>query len=162
MGRELVLFMNSLWYGAVLMMLYDGLRILRRVFSHSALLVGVEDLIFWIGSSFFLFTVFFRENSGILRIYLFVGAGVGVLAWHFSLSRFFVEVLVKILRKIKEIFGIPVRKAVILVKRLKFWISRCRISLYAKYCKDRGAEYGQKKKIRKRAEHKKKTAKRAE
>lgn len=162
MGRELVLFMNSLWYGAVLMMLYDGLRILRRVFSHSALMVGVEDLLFWIGSSFFLFTVFFRENSGILRMYLFVGVGVGVLAWHFSLSSFFVGVLVKILGKVKEILGIPTRKAVILVKRLKFWISRCRISLYEKYCKDRGAEYGQKKKSRKRAERKKKTAKRTE
>lgn len=162
MGRELVLFMNSLWYGAVLMMLYDGLRILRRVFSHSALLVGVEDLIFWIGSSFFLFTVFFQENSGILRIYLFVGVGVGALAWHFSLSRFFVEVLVKILRKIKEILGIPIRKAVILAKRLKFYISRCRISVYEKHHRNRGAKYGQKEKDCKKKKWKSKTQKRAE
>lgn len=162
MGRELVLFMNSLWYGAVLWMIYDCLRILRKVFPHSSAVTGMEDLLFWIGSSLFLFSEFFRENAGVLRGYLFTGVAAGALAWHFSLSRYFVRYTGWILLKGKELLGIPLRKAVILVKRLKFCISRCRISVYGKHYRNRGAEYDQKEKDCKKKKWKSKTAKRAE
>lgn len=165
MGRELVLFMKSLWYGSFLLMVYDCLRILRRVFAHSSGAVAVEDLVFWLGSSVFLFTSFFRENSGILRAYLFVGVAVGIAAWHFSLSRYFVKYVSVILIKIKGIIEIPVQKVLILAKRLKFWTVRCRISLYTRsktVCsirrqkaeRDRGAEHGKKEDRRKKKKHK--------
>ncbi|MBS6195426.1 MAG: spore cortex biosynthesis protein YabQ [Clostridiales bacterium] len=122
MGKELVLFMKSLWYGSVLLIAYDCLRILRTVFRHSGRMVAVQDLLFWIGSGLFLFSRFFRENSGILRTYLFVGTAVGMASWYFSLSAFFVGFTSGWMIKIK-------RKILIWVKRLKFWITRCRISL---------------------------------
>lgn len=162
MGRELVLFMNSLWYGAILCMIYDCLRILRKVFLHSKIMAGAEDLLFWIGSSLFVFSGFFRENAGVLRGYLLAGVGAGALAWHFSLSRYFVRYVGGILKKGKEILGIPLRKAVILAKRLKFYISRCRISVYEKHHRNRGAKYGQKEKDCKKKKWKSKTQKRAE
>lgn len=161
MGRELILFMKSLWYGSFLLILYDCLRILRRVFRHSSGMVAFEDLVFWIGSGFFLFSRIYQENSGALRAYLFVGAAVGVLAWHYSLSSYFVIFLSKWLRKIKEIIEIPMRKVLILVKRLKFWAVGVRISLYTRMKairvkgepeadQDRGAKHGEKKRRQKR------------
>lgn len=154
MGKELILFVKSLWYGAVLLFTYDCLRILRRVFQHSAGVVAFEDLLFWSGSSLFLFSRFFRENSGVLRTYMFVGVASGVLAWYFSLSSFFITFTSGWIKKGKE-------KILILAKRLKFWIARCRISLDMRRCSrrqrenpDRGAEY-EKKKSAKRRKNKK-------
>lgn len=154
MGKELILFMKSLWYGALLLMVYDCLRILRRVFRHSNGVVAFEDLLFWIGSGLFLFSRFFRENSGILRTYMFVGAAAGILAWYFSLSRFFVGFTSGWMMKGK-------RKILIWAKRLKFWIARCRIFLEKRRCRrkqrerpDRGERYGKKERHQKKEKQK--------
>lgn len=154
MGKELILFMKSLWYGAVLLFTYDCLRILRRVFQHSAGVVAFEDLLFWSGSSLFLFSRFFRENSGALRTYMFVGVASGVLAWYFSFSSFFIAFTSGWMRRGKE-------KILILAKRLKFWIARCRISLdVRRYSRkqrenpDRGAEYEKKEERKKKKKQK--------
>lgn len=173
MGRELVLFMTSVWYGSFLMIIYDCLRIMRRVIPHSVGVVAAEDLVFWIGSGLYLFSGFFRENSGILRGYLFAGTIAGAAAWHFSLSGYFVGFLSGILKKIGGIIKIPVQKIFILAKRLKFRVLRCRISLYThrkavcnrwrqREKSDRGAEHEKKDNRRKEKEHKRKAHQHAE
>lgn len=154
MGKELLLFMKSLWYGSVLMITYDCLRILRRIFRHSVGVVAFEDLVFWIGSALFLFSRFFCENSGVLRTYMFVGTAVGILAWHFSLSSFFVRFTSGWMGKIK-------RKILIWVKWLKFWIMRCRISLDKRRCRrkqrekpDKGEKHGKEEQRQKKEKQK--------
>ena len=167
MGKELLLFVKSVWYGSFLLMIYDCLRILRRVFKHSDIIVAVEDLIFWTGSAMFLFVGYFRDNSGILRGYLFVGTIVGAAAWYFSLSRYFVKYVSMLLIKLKRIFMIPVQKTLILVKRLKFWEVRCKLSLNTRrkaVCRkwkqkaerNRGADYEKKENRRKTEKYKSK------
>ena len=168
MGRELILFAKSVWYGSFLFFLYDCLRILRKTVPHTGAAIAVEDLLYWMGAAFFLFSVFFRENSGILRGYLFVGAGVGALAWKCSLSTVWVDGLSRMLIKIHVILKIPTRKLLILAKRLKFWVVRCNISLYRKgksaqkKCSrrtepDRGAENEEKTNCGKAKKYKSKT-----
>ena len=173
MGRELILFVNSVWYGSFLFFLYDCLRILRRTVPHTEAVIAVEDLLYWMGAAFFLFSVFFRENSGILRGYLFVGAGVGALAWKCSLSTVWVDGLSRMLIKIHVILKIPTGKLLILAKRLKFWVVRCNISLYRKgksaqkKCSrrtepDRGAENEEKTNRSKAKKYKSKTHRHSE
>lgn len=173
MGRELILFVKSVWYGSFLFFLYDCLRILRKTVSHTGAAIAVEDLLYWMGAAFFLFSVFFRENSGILRGYLFVGAGVGALAWKCSLSTVWVDGLSRMLIKIHVILKIPTRKLLILAKRLKFWVVRCNISLYRKgksaqkKCSrrtepDRGAENEEKTNRSKAKKYKSKTHRHSE
>ena len=151
MGKELLLFVKSVWYGSFLLMIYDCLRILRRVFKHSDIIVAVEDLIFWTGSALF----------------LFVGTIVGAAAWYFSLSRYFVKYVSMLLIKLKRIFMIPVQKTLILVKRLKFWEVRCKLSLNTRrkaVCRkwkqkaerNRGADYEKKENRRKTEKYKSK------
>lgn len=173
MGRELILFVKSVWYGSFLFFLYDCLRILRKTVPHTGAAIAVEDLLYWMGAAFFLFSVFFRENSGILRGYLFVGAGVGALAWKCSLSTVWVDGLSRMLIKIHVILKIPTRKLLILAKRLKFWVVRCNISLYRKgksaqkKCSrrtepDRGAENEEKTNRSKAKKYKSKTHRHSE
>lgn len=97
MGNELTLFMKSLWCGAFLLMVYDGLRIFRRVVPHSPAAVGVEDFFFWVGSGLYLFSRVFQENEGALRGYFLLGAAAGMAAWHWSLSEYSVKYLSKLL-----------------------------------------------------------------
>ncbi|NCB92117.1 MAG: spore cortex biosynthesis protein YabQ [Clostridia bacterium] len=166
MGKELLLFTKSLWYGSFLMIIYDGLRILRRVLPHTSVIVAIEDLLFWMISSLFLFSRFFWENEGALRAYLFVGTVLGMLAWHYSLSRIYVDVCSGIMNKIKKILLIPARKVLILVKRLKLWARSVKISLYIRRMavwnkwmakRDRGAGHGKKEGCQKRKKYKSKT-----
>jgi spore cortex biosynthesis protein YabQ len=131
MGKELLLFAKSLWYGSLLAIIYDGLRIWRRVIEHGNKGIAFEDLLFWIGSSLFLFSRFYRENEGVLRAYLFAGTAAGVLAWHYSLSTMFVEWLSGLLNKVKKILLIPAGKILILGKRLKLWARRVKIGICA-------------------------------
>ena len=123
MGRELVLLARSCWCGALLLFFYDCLRIFRNVIPHRPWAAALEDLLFGTGSGIWLCVQVFRANSGALRGYFLVGMVLGIAAWHFSLSGIFVEKLTAILR-------VPIKKILILLKWLKFYARRGRISLY--------------------------------
>ena len=103
MGRELVLLARSCWCGALLLFLYDCLRIFRNVIPHRPWAAALEDLLFGTGSGIWLCVQVFRANSGALRGYFLVGVVLGIAAWHFSLSGIFVEKLTAILR-------VPIKK----------------------------------------------------
>ena len=167
MGKELLLFMKSVWYGSFLLIVYDGLRILRRVFRHSNFAVSAEDLVFWTGSALFLFAKYFQDNSGILRGYLFAGVITGILAWHFSLSPYFIKYISVLLIKMRGFIMIPVKKILFFTKRLKSLAVRCKLSLSTHrkaVCRkkkqkaemSRGADYEKKENRRKTEKHKSK------
>ena len=91
MTGELLLFARAFWNGALLLLIYDVIRILRGAVPHGKILTAAEDILFWIFSAFWLLGYFYRENSGVLRGYLFAGFLLGALACHFSVSRFFCQ-----------------------------------------------------------------------
>lgn len=140
MNRELLLFAKAIWYGAVLLWGYDIFRVLRRVIRHHPALVIIEDLLYWISSGLFLFSRIYQENSGILRGYFFVGVVLGGFAYHFSLSKPFVRILSFCLNKIKKIVQKVLKAVLFLIKRLKFGVLRCKISLckhFSKFSEER-------------------------
>lgn len=100
MHRELLLFFQSACIGAVLVVCYELLVVLRGIIPHSAFWVAAEDLLFWIFAGFSLFAKIYRENAGILRSFLFLGILTGA---------FFAKKI---------------------TKRLLFWGKRCRIFVY--------------------------------
>lgn len=120
--RELLLFIHAFWYGALLASVYDCLRIFRLAIHHSSKILAVEDFMFWLGTSIFLFARFFMDNSGILRGYLFLGVFLGAGAWNISLGNWFRKFLGKLVLLLKR-WLIP-------VKRLKIWKIRCNIKMH--------------------------------
>lgn len=152
MGREMVLLAHSCWCGTLLLFFYDCLRIFRNVIPHKSWVVSLEDLLFGTGSGLWLCVQVFQVNSGSLRSYFLAGAAAGMAAWHFSLSSIFVE-------RLTAILGVPIKKILILLKWLKFYARRGRISLYRRgkatikkiencFCKYRGDGHGRQKKNR--------------
>ena len=85
--REARLLLLGLGVGIVLMMVYDGLRLLRFLFPHKNLLVGLEDLCYWIWSGFFTFLFLYRENDGALRFYMIGSIFCSMLCYDRIISR---------------------------------------------------------------------------
>lgn len=53
--REARLLLQSISVGAVLMMVYDLIRLFRSLVPHRSLAVGLEDFCYWIWAGFFTF-----------------------------------------------------------------------------------------------------------
>lgn len=101
-------------------MCYDFFRILRRVFPHCTIAVALEDLLYWMGTGFFVFARIYGTNQGILRNFLFLGIFLGAFFCRTVISPIFVKVCTGIL-------GFPVAVVKKIIKRLLFWSGRCKI-----------------------------------
>lgn len=99
---ELKLLYMSLMLGAFLMFSYDVLRILRIFIRHKNLVVGIEDILYWIYAGAMTFNLLYGENDGKLRAYAVAGVFAGMVLY----DRLFSRVLVKGLKKVKKYFKI--------------------------------------------------------
>ena len=120
--REILLFFQFACIGAVLLLCYDLLVIFRKLFSHSVGTSGAEDLLYWIGVGFFLFTRVYGSNEGSWRFFLLLGILTGVLLCRKTVSPIFVKGMEKFL-------GIPLFFVKKVIKRLLFWVKRCKLFL---------------------------------
>lgn len=85
----------SILTGAGLMALYDVLRLLRLLVRHGWLLVGVEDLCYWVFSGFATFYLLYRENDGALRLYVIGAVLLSMVVYDRVCSVNFLKVLKK-------------------------------------------------------------------
>lgn len=108
--REVEFLGSSFLTGVLILILYDILRIFRRVIIHSAAAVGVEDFLYWMFVTFFIFSMLFRENNGAIRWFSVVGIFLGMVLYNVTISPFFVKYV--------SLFFIKVRK--IIEKILQF------------------------------------------
>lgn len=76
--RELSVLTASLLTGAGLMAAYDVLRALRAFLPHKALIMGIEDIVYWIAAGFRVFYLLYREQDGVVRLYV-IGLVLGTM-----------------------------------------------------------------------------------
>lgn len=76
-GNEAAVFLYAVLSGAMILLGYCLLGYIRRMIRHSMLAVGVEDLIFWIGASIYLFRRMYLTSYGRIRWYFIFGAVIG-------------------------------------------------------------------------------------
>lgn len=74
--REARLLMEGVLVGMILMAVYDGIRFFRFLVPHRNLVIGIEDLLYWIWSGLFCFLFLYQENHGTVRFYL-IGSILG-------------------------------------------------------------------------------------
>ena len=87
--------------GALITVVYDVLRIFRRMLSHGNLWIGIEDFFFWIWTTFWIFSVLYRENDGNLRIYTILFMVLGMFLYHRMIGEPVVNITGKVLKKVK-------------------------------------------------------------
>lgn len=102
---ELDFLLRSMLLGVMITFLYDVIRIFRRVVRHGAFLVSMEDLAYWVLVSCSVFYLLYRENNGILRWFVVMGAAAGMLFYKATVGRPFVAFSAWGIGKILGFFG---------------------------------------------------------
>ena len=108
------LFLMAVATGAGMLLVYDFIRIIRRVVKHEAVGIAIEDMLFWISCAFWLFRLMYRENDGSIRGFVILGAFAGMLFYSLLFSKWVVrggtavlKFIVKIFTKIGRLLSAP-------------------------------------------------------
>lgn len=133
-GQEAIFLGVAVLVGVLLFLLYDVLRIFRRIVPHGNLWIGAEDVIYWLVCTGTLFVMLYRENDGKGRGFAFGGVLLGMLLYFLLLSRYVVKINVvvwkTVLGVLARFFGIFFRPVIKIVKKItrffgkqlkKFW-----------------------------------------
>ena len=118
---EMQFFFISVLWGAILLFVYDALRIIRRLIKHDAFFIAFEDLIFWVCASLFIFAMMYQKNDGIIRGFSVMGMAIGMLLYHYILSDFLIAVITRLIRLLVSPLVFIINK---LKKMIKFLISK--------------------------------------
>ena len=77
-GDELSVFFRAILTGVVVGGVYAFLVLVRKVISHSIVIISIEDIIFWIWAAFYIFIRMYNTSYGSVRWYFILGIVVGV------------------------------------------------------------------------------------
>ena len=102
--HQLYVFFMFFLTGCIIGILFDIFRILRKSFKTSDFVTYIEDIIFWLMSGFILIYSIFIFNNGELRIYLFLGLILGLVAYLLIISKYFILINVKAILTLKSFF----------------------------------------------------------
>lgn len=123
---ELYFLLHSFCLGALIMILYDALRIFRKLVSHSVFALALEDFVYWIMCGVCIFVMLYRENNGSIRWFAVAGVACGMLVYNGTISTYITEGISALLKLILQIFGKvfnvllwPLKKVFGVVKKLE-------------------------------------------
>lgn len=77
-GREVIVFAVAVLSGASVMLAYECLECFREIMKHSLVLIGIEDILYWIGTALYLSVQIYQTNSGRIRWHFILGVVLGV------------------------------------------------------------------------------------
>ena len=93
--NESIFWIYCLLTGIAITIVYDGLRVVRRVIKHPYMVIALEDCLFWVFVSILLFLLLYHMNNGTLRWFAVFGLFAGMLLY----KKIFGDFLVKSYRK---------------------------------------------------------------
>lgn len=120
-NMEVRFFLMSVLWGAILLIIYDCLRILRKVIAHNVVWISVEDIIYWAISAVLIFRMMYQMNDGVIRGFSILGILLGMIIYKYSISDYVVRGISFVLNKIKQFVEKVIR---ILLKPLKFLLGK--------------------------------------
>lgn len=120
MADETVFMLYSLLLGIIITLIYDLLRVFRRVIAHNIFWISVEDICFWGFCAAEVFLLMYHVSNGTMRWFAVLGALAGMLIYNQTISRFLVKYLSLILRKLMD----GIRKIVSIIFKPLFMTAR--------------------------------------
>ena len=91
--------------GAVITIVYDCLRIFRRIIPHGNVWIGIEDFFFWMWTALWVFSVLYRENDGSLCSYTILSMVIGMFLYHQTISEPIVGFFGKMINQLKKLIA---------------------------------------------------------
>lgn len=118
------IFIWALVLGFTLGILYDLLSIVRRVIPHSKIIIGIEDLFFWLVASIIIFGYVFGSNNGTIRGFIIIGLGIGVILYVNLFSNMVVDKMSKsilsVIKTVKNTLLFILKPLTVIFKPIKF------------------------------------------
>lgn len=105
--NQVFVFLWSILTGAILALIFDFFRLMRRKGNTKNIIVYIQDVIFWILAMLIIVASAFITNNGELRGYMFIGYGIGAIFYILLFSKLFLKTLGTILDILEKIFKIP-------------------------------------------------------
>lgn len=99
---ELLIFKDAFLLGVAMVVVYDCLRLFRRILPHGIIWISVEDFLYWLVSGIMIFLLLYYRNGGAMRLYILLGIGCGALIYYFALGRILFRLLSDNIQKIKK------------------------------------------------------------
>jgi len=87
-AHQTIVFLLSVMIGAGISSFYDIFRTIRKRIRHINFVVMIEDILFWLVAFVSIFVFIYNANSGELRVFLLIGAFIGVFLYFAIFSRF--------------------------------------------------------------------------
>ena len=100
--NEMMLLGSAVLLGAALMLLYDVIRICRRILPRGIILVSIEDVIYWIVFGVAVFILLYRENDGAVRGFIVGGIAAGLFLYYQLLGRWLMKWMGILIRSLKK------------------------------------------------------------
>lgn len=97
------LFLIFVINGAIIGLIFDIFRILRKSFKTSDIITIIEDILFWIITGIIILYSIFIFNDGEIRFFMFIGIFLGVMLYMLILSQHIIKISVRIILTIKRI-----------------------------------------------------------
>ena len=93
--EELMVFVMAVISGAIVRLAYRCIACFRNIIRHNLAAIGIEDLIFWIGSAIYIFVQIYHTSDGSIRWHFVLGVVLGAV-----LMTVFLRQLEKVYKKI--------------------------------------------------------------
>lgn len=151
LNAQALLFLLTVVSGSAIGLLYDVIRIFRKMIPHKNLFIQVEDALYWICVIFCMFLIMLRENYGEIRFFSVCGAFLGMALYYLIVSpvvnavsdkvvavlkyviSLFFTILFTPFRLVYLIFRKPVRKARYFFRtKRKKWLHLCKVCVKIK------------------------------
>jgi spore cortex biosynthesis protein YabQ len=130
-SEQAQIFIAAVEAGIIIGIFYDVFRIIRKIIPHPNWVIQLEDLIYWIIVSSFMFFVLFSKNYGEIRGFALLGAFLGNVTYFFTFSIFLMKIsdwiiywIKRIIRGLIKIVLIPIRMILKILSYPYKWISR--------------------------------------
>lgn len=102
--NQVYVFFCSILIGAVLTLIFDCFRLMRRNKKTRDLIVYIQDILFWIIVAIVIIISAFITNSGELRGYMFIGYILGSMFYLLLFSRLILKIFGTVFDKIDLVF----------------------------------------------------------
>ncbi|MBD5544187.1 MAG: hypothetical protein HDR01_08110 [Lachnospiraceae bacterium] len=93
----------SVLSGIIITVVYDVIKIIRNVIPHNGFSEALEDTIFWIFASLFLFSMLYKVNNGTVRWFAIAGTFIGMLIYKKTLGQYIVGIMSTIINQILHV-----------------------------------------------------------
>lgn len=114
--NQLYTFLLFILTGIVIGIIFDIFRIFRRSFKTNDIITYIQDILFWFATGCILLFSIFTFNNGELRGYIFIGIILGLVLHLIVLSKYLINMFLKIINLLRRIIGYPIHLLLVFTK----------------------------------------------